>query len=106
MAPAKRPRSRWDVGLPPWTALARLRTELGENRCSLGRKVGLSPNYLRNLEMGQRKGSPDTLRRIAKHFGWSVDQLEATRDLGPEDPLPALRRWTDSTPARRHRRTP
>lgn len=62
-----------------WVELERLRKDAGHTTASLGRACGLTQHYIWMIENGDRRGSPTTLAKIARVFGMTATQLEATR---------------------------
>jgi transcriptional regulator with XRE-family HTH domain len=43
----------------------------------LGEAAGLTPNYIGNIEAGQRDASLSSMSRIARAFGWPTGELSA-----------------------------
>lgn len=73
----------------------RLRGARGWGQRELARISGLAQSTIAHIEKGRRvKGSPDTLRQLARAFGITVDELQALADgeeaTGPTASLASL----------------
>ena len=81
--------------LPLGTHLRMLREEEDVSLRELARKIGCSPAYLSDVELGRRFPTDDMFERIAKSLGTSVEELKE-HDTRP--PVDDIRKRTQSDP--------
>jgi transcriptional regulator with XRE-family HTH domain len=62
----------------PWDYLIRRRRNMGMNRSEFARAVGITVQYVRDLESGRRAGAEGTRKKLADMFGMSVTELDDT----------------------------
>jgi transcriptional regulator with XRE-family HTH domain len=78
---------RWGLG----DAIRLRREEIGLSRREVAQRAGLSYPYLSELETGKKRGSPDSIRSVAKALGLGQDELWARADeLAGTAPLDAV----------------
>lgn len=80
--------------------LRELRRAAGLSAAALGLAAGRSGDFLRQVERGERRPSPGTLRAVVPALGESDAQLEGLLDLGP-----AMAMLADERPERRRSRS-
>lgn len=61
----------------------------------LARRLGITPPFLSDIELGKRYPSPETLERIADEFGVSVSALEK---LDHRESLADFKRLVETNP--------
>lgn len=62
------------------TGIYRIRKERGMTQIELAQRVNVSQPYIHDLELGNRRGKPETLERIARVLKCSVDDLKERTD--------------------------
>lgn len=62
------------------TGIYLIRKERGMTQIELARRVNLSQPYIHDLELGNRRGHPETLARIAKVLKCTVNDLKEKED--------------------------
>ena len=65
---------------PRWTGLEALRRNAGHSKTSLARAAGLTQQALSQIENGDRRGHPASIKAIAHALGMKAMELEATRE--------------------------
>lgn len=81
--------------------LKALRTAAGDRMVDVAAKVGISESLLSRIESGQRRATPQVLRRLATHFDVTPESLESEPTgrgpLGMHGTLPHAH-WPDGYP--------
>jgi transcriptional regulator with XRE-family HTH domain len=67
----------------PWTFLTRRRIRAGLSKQSLATAVGVGVPHIYRIEAGERRASPELLKRLATVLDTDVDDLY---DTSPEPP--------------------
>lgn len=62
--------------------LFRLRMDYGISLAELGKRIGLSGNYLSEIERGQKEPSDQTIRSLAGFYGDAVEEDELFYMIG------------------------
>ncbi|MFN9913203.1 MAG: helix-turn-helix transcriptional regulator, partial [Pirellulaceae bacterium] len=80
--------------------MRRLRKDRGLSQAQLAELAGVEQGTVSKIEVGSRRGDPETLRKIAAALGVSVEELgePAPRDALPADSRPtmaAVPGWSD-----------
>lgn len=57
------------------STLRSLREQQGKTQEDIAQAIGVTRSYVTQLELGIRQGTPQTLRKLAKVFGVSMESL-------------------------------
>ncbi|MCL6558541.1 MAG: helix-turn-helix transcriptional regulator [Firmicutes bacterium] len=64
--------------------LIHLRESLGETQEQVAKSIGISRSMYAMIELGERGGRYPTLKKIADHFGKTVDEIFSTHFFGQD----------------------
>jgi transcriptional regulator with XRE-family HTH domain len=70
----------------PWLTLRQRRIAAGLTPAQLAAESGLSTSYVEHLEAGRRRGTPDTVAKLAKALGVKSADLRPELGLNPDAP--------------------